>query len=645
MANLASYILGLPPWVALLVVFAFPALESSAFIGFIFPGEIALVLGGVIAAQGRVPLAAVLAAAIAGAVAGDSVGYVVGKRYGRRLLDGTVGRFVKSSHLDRAETYLAARGGRAVFFGRFTATLRVLVPGLAGMSGLRSRTFLTYNVASAVGWGTLSVMLGYLGGSNWRHVADTASRLGLAVLVLAVVTIVGGFLHRHLKARGPGPDVLSEDAADDRAGRWDVPRGRRTIVVIPTYNESGNIDSAIERVRTAAPGVDVLVVDDSSPDRTADLVTGHAAYSAHPRPGCRLGSGMVFLLSRTAKDGLGAAYRAGFGWALDRGYDDIVQMDADLSHPAERIPALCQALATADVVIGSRYVPGGAVRNWSPTRRLISWVGNVYVRLVLGLPVHDTTAGFKAFRREALEHIGALDSVSNGYCLQIENTWRAVRLGLVVAEVPITFTDRTVGISKMSVSIVGEAVARVLVWRWREITGQLSRLLTREVLTFLGVGGAGYVVDVAAFNGLRSLSPFSALDPSVARTLAVVVAMCVTYAGNRSLTWRGRSTAKRRREVSLFVLFNVIGFGFSGVTLAISHDLLGLTSRLADNVSANVIGLALGTVFRFLTYKRFVFAPQPAVDRLTEDQTTGDLAAPVPPALRRAPRGGEVPVG
>ena len=135
-----------------------------------------------------------------------------------------------------------------------------------------------------------------------------------------------------------------------------------------------------------------------------------------------------------------------------------------------------------------------------------------------------------------------------------------------------------------------------------------ERFLTREVLTFLSVGGAGYVVDVVAFNVLRSLPPFAALDPSVARTLAVAVAMCVTYVGNRTLTWRQHTTGNRRREIGLFVVFNVIGFGFSVVTLVISHDLLGLTSRLADNISANVIGLALGTVFRYLTYRRFVFA-------------------------------------
>lgn len=139
----------------------------------------------------------------------------------------------------------------------------------------------------------------------------------------------------------------------------------------------------------------------------------------------------------------------------------------------------------------------------------------------------------------------------------------------------------------------------------------VTRLLRREVLTFLAVGGAGYVVDVSAFNVLRSTTPWSAMDPSVARTLAVVAAMCVTYVGNRTVTWRDRPAGDRRREIALFVLFNVIGFGFSVVALAVSHDLMGLTSRWADNVSANVVGLVLGTVFRYVTYQRFVFRAAP----------------------------------
>jgi len=339
--SVADHLLALPAWLTLLAVFALPALESSAFVGFVFPGEVALVLGGVLAGQGRLPLAAVLAAAIIGAALGDSVGYAVGARYGRRLLDGTVGRLVSSRHLDRGQRYLAEKGGKAVFLGRFTASLRVLVPGLAGMAGLRYRTFLVNNVAGAVGWGALSVLIGYLGARSWQHAEHLASRASLVVLAVLVLAFVG-------------------------------------------------------------------------------------------------------------------------------------------------VPALRVAI------------------------------------------------------------------------------------------------------------------------RW----GRRS-LGKREVVTFLAVGGAGYVVDVLAFNLLRSVSPFSTLDPAVARTLAVAVAMVVTYLGNRTLTWPRTSDGGRHREAALFVIFNVIGFGFSLACLVVSHDVLGLTSRLADNLSANVVGLGLGTLFRFATYRRFVFAGTP----------------------------------
>ena len=231
-----------------------------------------------------------------------------------------------------------------------------------------------------------------------------------------------------------------------------------TIVIIPTYNEALGIETVLDAVLDSVPAADILVVDDSSPDGTGLLV------QAHPAHGQR-----IHLLSRAQKDGLGAAYRAGFAWAVDRAYDVIVQMDADLSHPPARIPALVEALDSADMAIGSRYVPGGGVRNWSVRRRLISWAGNTYVRAVLRLDVHDATAGFRAFRRDSLLRLGALDSQSNGYSFQIENTWRANRIGLSSTEVPITFTDRTMGQSKMSGAIVREAVVRVLVWRWHEL--------------------------------------------------------------------------------------------------------------------------------------------------------------------------------
>jgi dolichol-phosphate mannosyltransferase len=369
----------------------------------------------------------------------------------------------------------------------------------------------------------------------------------------------------------------------------------RCLVVVPTYDEAANITRLLDSVRTVAPFSDVLVVDDNSPDGTAALVAAHADFGEQ-----------VHLLERAGKDGLGAAYRAGFGWALDHGYDRIAQMDADLSHPPARLPALFDALDRADLAVGSRYVEGGGVANWTWGRRLLSWAGNRYVRAILGTGVCDNTAGFKAFRRSALERIGVLGSESNGYSFQIENTWRAAQAALRVEEVPITFTDRTEGQSKMSGAIAVEALSRVLLWRFS------------HVLSFLAVGAVGYVVDVAAFNAFRVFEPFRSLDPAYARTLAVVLAILVNYVGNRSYTWRDVASEDRRRELGLFFAFSIVGFGFSLAALLISHDVLGLTSRLDDNVSANVIGLGLGAVFRFWTYQRFVFrAVRPPEDRTT----------------------------
>jgi dolichol-phosphate mannosyltransferase len=371
------------------------------------------------------------------------------------------------------------------------------------------------------------------------------------------------------------------------------------LVVVPTYDEAGNVDRLLDRVGRALPAAHVLVVDDASPDGTADLVRTRPEYAS-----------TVFLRERAGRHGLGAAYRDGFAWAIDHGYPTVVQMDADLSHPPEWLSALVSALDDADVAVGSRYVRGGQVRNWPAGRRLVSRFGNLYVALVLALGIRDATAGFKAFRREALLALGVTETSSEGYCFQIENAWRARRERLRVVEVPITFTDRTAGSSKMSGAIVGEAVLRVLRWRLTEL-----RQTHRDLPAFLVVGTAGYVVDLVAFNLLRgsTLTP----DPVLARSLAVVPAMVVTYLGNRLVTWRRESTRDRSevwRQLCLFLAFNLVGFAFSAATLAISHHLLGLTSRLADNVSANVVGLALGTLFRYATYRRFVFtrrAPRP----------------------------------
>ena len=209
--TIAQHILGLPGWVALVIVFAVPLLESSAFVGFVFPGEIAVLLGGVLAFQHRVALPAVLAAAIVGAILGDTIGYWVGHRYGRRLLSGRVGRLVRQEHRERAERYLAQRGGRAVFLGRFTAALRVMIPGLAGMARMPYRRFLVYNVASGAAWATAMVLLGYLAGASWQKAAHWASRVGLALLALIVV----GFALR-LAARATGRRAERLRRAGDR---------------------------------------------------------------------------------------------------------------------------------------------------------------------------------------------------------------------------------------------------------------------------------------------------------------------------------------------------------------------------------------------------------------------------------------------
>jgi dolichol-phosphate mannosyltransferase len=244
-----------------------------------------------------------------------------------------------------------------------------------------------------------------------------------------------------------------------------------SIVVVPTYEEATSITAVVDGVVVSVDS-DVLVVDDNSPDGTADIVR------AHPEFGRR-----VHVLSRSSKDGLGAAYRAGFRWAFEHRYDVVVQMDADLSHAPGSVADLLARCrgggqgGAADVVIGSRYVRGGRTVNWPWYRQLISRAGNVYVELVLAIPVRDATAGFRAYNAESLRAIGVLDSSSNGYCFQVENTWRACRAGMRVEEVPITFTERASGESKMSKDIVREAVVRVLWWRLGELRDRALRLL------------------------------------------------------------------------------------------------------------------------------------------------------------------------
>jgi dolichol-phosphate mannosyltransferase len=225
------------------------------------------------------------------------------------------------------------------------------------------------------------------------------------------------------------------------------------LVVVPTFNERENLPGVLKRLAAVAPDVHVLVVDDNSPDGTGTLAD--EAATADPR---------VHVLHRPGKAGLGAAYVAGFGWGLERGYDVLVEMDADGSHAPEQLPSLLAALADADVALGSRWVPGGSVVDWPRRRELLSRGGNAYVRLALGLPVRDATGGYRAYRRGVLTAIDLGNVASQGYCFQVDLVWRAWQAGFRVVEVPIRFTERVAGLSKMNRSIVTEALWRVTVW-------------------------------------------------------------------------------------------------------------------------------------------------------------------------------------
>lgn len=246
-----------------------------------------------------------------------------------------------------------------------------------------------------------------------------------------------------------------------------------TLVVVPTYNERENLEPIVQRLHAALPTAHVLVVDDGSPDGTGDLAERLSASDER-----------VHVLHRASKSGLGAAYVAGFHWALDRDYAAVVEMDADGSHAPEDLPRLLAMLgadgAGADVVIGSRYVTGGRVLNWTWQRQWLSRGANIYSKHALGVPVNDSTAGFRVYRRDVLAALPLEDVASQGYCFQVDLTLRAVEAGYVIVEVPITFSDREFGDSKMSGDIVREALLRVTRWGVRRRAAQLYELFNPQ---------------------------------------------------------------------------------------------------------------------------------------------------------------------
>lgn len=234
----------------------------------------------------------------------------------------------------------------------------------------------------------------------------------------------------------------------------------RALVIVPTYNERSNIARLIDEVLAQDPRLDILVVDDASPDGTGAVV--EAISASRDR---------VHVLHRAAKLGLGTAYVAGFRWALERDYAYVFEMDADFSHDPRHLPEFLEAIETADVVLGSRYRNGRVtVVNWPMPRLFMSYAANVYARAVTGLDVFDATGGFKCFRRKVLEAIDLSSMRSNGYGFQIETTFRAWKRGFRIAEIPIVFNDRTLGESKMSGQIIREAIFMVWRLRWQSLT-------------------------------------------------------------------------------------------------------------------------------------------------------------------------------
>lgn len=238
---------------------------------------------------------------------------------------------------------------------------------------------------------------------------------------------------------------------------------QRVLVIVPTYNERDNVSRIVPMILEQDPRIDVLIVDDGSPDGTGQVVAGLAAAS--PR---------IHLIERASKMGLGTAYLAGFRWAIERHYDVAFEMDADFSHDPKHIPQFLSAIEGADIVLGSRYQDGRVtVVNWPIGRLVMSYMANIYARAVTRLPVFDATGGFKAFRRKVLEAIDLNAVHSNGYAFQIEMSYRAWKKGFKIKEIPIVFHDRTLGESKMSKQIVREAIWMVWRLRWQAMTGRI----------------------------------------------------------------------------------------------------------------------------------------------------------------------------
>lgn len=361
------------------------------------------------------------------------------------------------------------------------------------------------------------------------------------------------------------------------------------LVVTPTYNEAENVELFISAVLKCCPLVDILIMDDNSPDKTAVKVKRRKAKDESWK-------NRVYLLKRPGKLGLGTAYCAGFGWALNHNYDFVISMDADFSHDPKDLPKLLNANSKTDIVTGSRYIRGGGIVGWSAKRYANSYLANIATRLMLGISVKDVTAGFKRYNKKAMKYLLSQKMVSSGYAFQVETVFLGKKAGLTMSEVPITFVDRRVGESK----IAGELNKSIkIVWRLF-----VSRTGARQFIKFIIVGAINTLLDWIVFFVIKTpLAPFGQLGKQTAKAGSFIVSGSSSYFMNRR--WTFRSTDDRvTRQAAKFFVVAVAGLVFNNIIFFIvtAPNYMGLS-----DISGLMIATAIVMFWNFFINKRWTF--------------------------------------
>jgi dolichol-phosphate mannosyltransferase len=398
----------------------------------------------------------------------------------------------------------------------------------------------------------------------------------------------------------------------------------KTLIIIPTYNEIENLSLLLKEIFSHTSRTNVLIVDDHSPDGTGQLAEEIQQQNTH-----------VHVLHRPAKLGLGTAYIAGFQYAIAHGYDAAIEMDADFSHDPRHLPDFLTAIEETDVVIGSRYIAGGSTPGWSFARRLISGSGNLFARFMLIIPIHDCTGGFRCYRRNVLERLELETVQSRGYAFQVELTYRALKQGFKIVEIPITFRDRRLGTSKMSYSIVIEAFTYVLrtclgtqplaptspplqnnelpsstTQKGVVIEGLLRRLsLLRS--RFVGFGLVGIGVMIAGIVLLYTLVKFFKVEQNLAYFIQAVFSIEISFFLNKFINWRDRTG----KILPQWIKFHTTKIG----TVIFNQALFGCLVYLGIHyLLATLIGVAVSTVINYMTNDKFVFLPTSRAVRRVE---------------------------